>query len=157
MWIFLLAAVGLSLASVLVPAWIIQPFRPQTQSGLEISYVLRSWSPALTMIVSVLALLLAIYLWRNARRWWLRAALGILFALSLAPLWLARQNHFEWMFNPLHDAAYARADEGAFVSDTDMVMSVELNGEAVAYPVRQMAYHHIVQDVVGGTPVVATY
>jgi hypothetical protein len=27
----------------------------------------------------------------------------------------------------------------------------------VAYPVRLMAYHHLVQDVVGGTPLVATY
>jgi len=27
-------------------------------------------------------------------------------------------------------------------------MAVEINGEAAAYPVRQMAYHHLVQDVV---------
>jgi len=38
-----------------------------------------------------------------------------------------------------------------------MVMTVELNGESAAYPIRQMAYHHIVQDTVGGTPIVSTY
>jgi hypothetical protein len=38
-----------------------------------------------------------------------------------------------------------------------MVLSVKVNGEAVAYPVRLMAYHHVVQDIVGGTPLVATY
>jgi hypothetical protein len=27
----------------------------------------------------------------------------------------------------------------------------------VAWPVRQMAYHHLVQDTVGGVPVVSTY
>jgi len=27
----------------------------------------------------------------------------------------------------------------------------------VAWPVRQMAYHHIVEDKVGGVPVVSTY
>jgi len=27
----------------------------------------------------------------------------------------------------------------------------------VAYPVRLMAYHHVVPDVVGGVPIVATY
>ena len=36
-------------------------------------------------------------------------------------------------------------------------VAVERNGEAAAYPVRQLAYHHIVQDVVGGVPIVVTY
>jgi hypothetical protein len=36
-------------------------------------------------------------------------------------------------------------------------MAVESNGEAAAYPIRLMAYHHLVQDVIGGTPIVATY
>ena len=39
----------------------------------------------------------------------------------------------------------------------DPVLAVTLNGEATAYPVRQVAYHHIVQDVVGGVPVAVTY
>jgi hypothetical protein len=34
---------------------------------------------------------------------------------------------------------------------------VKLGGESRAYPVRMMAYHHIVNDVVGGVPIVATY
>ena len=33
-----------------------------------------------------------------------------------------------------------------------MVIAVELRGDAVAYPVRQMAYHHVVNDQVGGVP-----
>src|SRR6185436_18859964 len=69
----------------------------------------------------------------------------------------ARQNHFEWMFNPLANAGYVKANEAAFVSDADIVMAVDSNGEAAAYPIRQMAYHHLDQDTVGGTPIVATY
>jgi len=37
------------------------------------------------------------------------------------------------------------------------VLAVNVNGDSVAFPVRQMAYHHIVQDVVGGMPITATY
>lgn len=81
--------------------------------------------------------------------------------LLLAPLalvtWFARQNHFEWMFNPLPNAAYAKVSEVNFVNDGDMVLAVEINGEAVAYPVRQMGYHHVINDVVGGKPITATY
>ena len=71
--------------------------------------------------------------------------------------WFARQNHFEWMFNPLPHSSYAKVTDASFVSDSDMVLAVTINGESAAYPVRLMAYHHVVQDQVGGTPIVATY
>ena len=57
-----------------------------------------------------------------------------LLAPLLAVTWFARQNHFEWMFNPLPNADYARAGEAGFVADGDMVMAVEINGEAVPIP-----------------------
>ena len=53
--------------------------------------------------------------------------------------------------------ASSSAAEANWVEDGDMVLAVEKNGEAAAYPVRQVAYHHVVQDVVGGVPIVATY
>ena len=72
-------------------------------------------------------------------------------------VWLARTNIFEKMFAPLPSPRYARAAEASWVKDNDLVLGVERNGEAVAYPVRQIAYHHVVMDEVGGVPVVATY
>lgn len=156
-WVALLLLVVVGLAVTLVPVWVIQPFRPQTQRGLELSYALRSWSPLVTLIAAVVAFALVVWLWRGSRRWWRKAALIVVITPLLASAWLARQNHFEWMFKPLPQAAYARTGEAEFVAATDMVMAVENNGEAVAYPIRLMAYHHVVQDEVGGLPVVATY
>lgn len=151
--ILTLAALGL----VLTPAWLIQPFRPQSQTALAVSYTLRRWSPLLTVFALIVVLALCVWLWRGARRWWLKSLLILPLGLTLLATWFARQNHFEWMFNPLPAAAYARASEVDFLSDTDMVLAIEVNGEAVAYPVRLMAYHHVVADTVGGQPVVATY
>ena len=156
-WAMLLIIMAAALAMVMIPAWIIQPFRPQTPTGLEISYTLRRWSPAVTLTFSAIVLALTLWLWRGARHWWRKSVMVIALVLTLAATWFARQNHFEWMFNPLARTAYAKASEANFVSDADMVLAVENNGEAVAYPVRLMAYHHVVQDIVGGTPVVATY
>jgi hypothetical protein len=79
------------------------------------------------------------------------------FVPHIAAAWFARQNHFEWMFNPLKETAYAKADRVKTVDDKDMVLAVAINGEAVAYPVREMAYHHVVHDTVGGVPIVVTY
>lgn len=156
-WIALLVITLVALAIVLVPVWIIQPFKPQSARGLEISYALRRWSPVVTLLALVFSVILAMRLWLGAHRWWRKVALVGIFLPLVAAVWFARQNHFEWMFNPLANAAYAKTSEAGFVDDADIVMTVESNGETAAYPVRFMAYHHLVQDVVGGTPIVATY
>jgi len=156
-WLTLVVITVATLVIVLLPVWIIQPFSPQSQRGLEWSYAMKRWSPILTLIAVAVALILVVRLWRSSRRWWLKAILIIVFLPVLAATWLARQNHFEWMFNPLPNAAYAKASEAGFVADTDIVMAIEVSEDAAAYPIRQMAYHHIVEDVVGGTPIVATY
>ena len=36
-------------------------------------------------------------------------------------------------------------------------MAVARDGAAIAYPIRQLAYHHIVNDRLAGQPIVATY
>jgi len=156
-WPVLFGLLVLSIAFVAIPVFLIQPFRPQTQRALEISYVLRSWSPLATAFILLAAFALVIWKWGQARRWWSKSLLVVLLLPSIGPAWFARQNHFEWMFNPLKNSAYVKATDAGFVRDSDMVLAVKINNEAVAYPVRLMAYHHVVGDVVGGTPICATY
>lgn len=156
-WAALPVLIASALAVVLVPAWVIHPFKPQTREGLELSYALRSWSPLLTILLTGFAVALVVWMWRGTRRWWRKTLLMLAVLPLVGCAWLARQNHFEWMFNPLARAAYAQASDAAFVADTDMVIAVEVGGERVAYPVRLLAYHHLVHDTVGGTPLVSTY
>jgi uncharacterized protein DUF3179 len=155
-WILLLLIVGISFATVFIPLWLIMPFKAQTARGVALSYALKSWSPLITPLAVILALAVCIWLWRGAR-WYGRSAMIVILIPAIVFAWFARQNHFEWMFNPLPNPAYARVGEAGFINDRDMVMSILINGEAAAYPVRQMAYHHVVHDVVGGVRIVATY
>jgi uncharacterized protein DUF3179 len=155
-WLILLVLVIAVVTIVLTPVFLIMPFKAQTPRIMEVSYVLRRWSPWLTIFASLIILFLTVRLWLGGR-WWSRAILVILLLPVAGVTWLARQNHFEWMFNPLPNPAYAKSAEAAFVNDDDRVMAVSLGGEAVAYPIRIMAYHHLVGDTVGGTPIVATY
>jgi hypothetical protein len=155
-WLVLLIILIVGLAVVITPIWIIQPFKPQTQRGLEWSYIFRRVSPFVTVVASLAVLLMTIWLWRGTR-WFLKMLLVVLLLPLFAATWMARQNHFEWIFRPHASIAYSPVPEANFVADNDMVLAVKNNGEAVAYPVRLMAYHHLVQDVVGGTPLVATY
>ena len=156
LWLWLISLVILTLAIVVIPVFVIMPFKAQTSAGVAWSFWLRRWSPIITVITSIISLGLCWRLWRGAR-WWGRLAMPLLLIPVFAATWMARQNHFEWMFNPLPNPAYAKVSEASFVADADMVMAVEINGESVAYPVRQMAYHHVVQDIVGGKLITATY
>lgn len=155
-WLMLFLLVVAVVAMVLTPVFLIMPFKAQTPRTMEISYLMRRWSPWLTLFGSLLILTIAIRLWIGGR-WWGRIALVILLLPAFGATWLARQNHFEWMFNPLPDPAYAKAADASYVNDDDRVLAVTINGEAVAYPIRLMGYHHVVEDTIGGTPIVATY
>jgi hypothetical protein len=155
LWFLLVIIVAVTLAVVIVPAWVIQPFRPQSPRGLEVSFALKRVAPFVTIVALLACLALVVKLWRGAR--WSRVFLVIILLPPAVSAWFARQNHFEWMFNPLANAGYALADAATFVADTDLVMAVARNGEAVAYPIRQLAYHHLVPDTVGRVPIVVTY
>ena len=155
-WLTVFVLIAVVVAIVLTPVFLIVPFKAQTPRTMEISYLMRRWSPLVTLFGSIAIVILMLGLWFSSR-WWNRAFMVILVVPTLGATWLARQNHFEWMFNPLPNPAYAKAAEASFVNDSDRVLAVTIGGESVAYPIRLMGYHHLVGDTVGGTPIVATY
>jgi hypothetical protein len=156
-WVVLLLLALLAFLSVAVPVMLIRPFAPQTPSAIAISYALRRWSPWLTIGFLGLALLLVRGIWQDSPRWFARIAALVPLLLLGGTAWMARQNHFEWMFAPLPGAGFVRAGDAGEVAADDMVLAVAQRGDAAAYPVRQLAYHHLVEDEVGGVPIVATY
>ncbi len=157
-WLLLLLIVAAAVAFVVVPVFLIQPFRPQTETGLAVGYEVRRFAPWATVALALVALVLVARMWRASRRWWAKALMVLLLLPVGATVWASRKNVYdEVMFKPLAAPAYARAGEVDYVSDEDMVLAVERGGERVAYPVRLMAYHHLVGDTVGGVPLVSTY
>jgi len=157
-----LAGLGLVLlvlavaAAIVVPIWLIRPFVAQTPRGIDVAFWLRRLAPWATLVAAVAGVALAAWLWRGAR-WWTRLALPVAAALLAGGAWAARQNVFEKMFSPLPASRFAAAADADWVAGDEPVLAVVIGGEARAYPVRQLAYHHVVHDVVGGVPIVATY
>lgn len=60
-------------------------------------------------------------------------------------------------FVPLTDPAFVFAGEATFLRATDIVLGVSDRGEHRAYPVRQISFHHIVNDEIRGQPYLITY
>lgn len=147
----------LAVAVVAVPVLLIRPFSPQTPTSVAVSFHLRTISPWLAPASAAPAVLATALLLSRRPRRKVAAPAALVGTLALGAAWLSHQNHFEWMFRPLPGADYARAREVTFVDDADMVVAVEVNGDAVAFPVRQMAYHHLLNDEAGRIPIVSTY
>lgn len=159
-WMAAVALLGVALtalALLFAPIWLLWPTRGQTWRDLTLAYRIGRWAPMAAPLLAVVALALAIRLWRRAEGWWRRPVLILAVLLPAGVVWLSRQNPSEWMFRPLLDPRFARAADADFVGEQDMVLAIEVGGEAVAYPIRQMAYHHILHDTVGGSALVATY
>ena len=57
----------------------------------------------------------------------------------------------------IDEPRFVAAGEADFLADGDIVMALELDGEARAYPVSILNYHEIVNDKVAGRPVAITY
>ena len=154
-WLLVLIVLAV-LAVVALPVFLIMPFKIQTPGGIALSFALRRWSPLITALGLAGGLALVVLLWRGSVLW-----KRVLLVLALVPLgvgaWFARQNHFEWMFRPLPGTSRVELLRAGFVEPGDMVMGVVVNGIPVAYPVNQVAYHHVVNDTVGGVPIAATY
>jgi membrane protease YdiL (CAAX protease family) len=149
----LVCVVLLSLAVVLVPAWVIQPFRPQGQRELAVALVLRRFAPVVTIVAMAFGLWLIWKLWSPG---WRRASVVISALLLAGALWLSRTNYFEYMFRP-DPTPHVLALNQAGLDPDDMVLVVRAGSESRAYPVRMMAYHHLVNDTLGGSPVLPTY
>ena len=57
----------------------------------------------------------------------------------------------------IDNPVFATASESNFMSDSDTVIGLEIDGDARAYPLFILVWHEIVNDTVGDTPVSVTY
>ncbi len=60
-------------------------------------------------------------------------------------------------FVPLDNPDFIAADEAGFLDAEDLVLGLTIAGESRAYPISMMTYHHIVNDTIGGRPILITF
>jgi thiol:disulfide interchange protein len=150
-WLSALTGIGF----FFIPAFIIRPFHRQTPATLGLAMALRQRAPVVTLIAVIVCFLFAFLVWQSAnlRR---KIVLSSVLVLLVVAAVMSRLNYFEWMFHPV-DAAQFEAESASKLEDSEMILAIRLADDARAYPIREMAYHHIVNDVVGGVPVAVTY
>ena len=146
-----LAGIGL----FFVPAFIIRPFRYQAPRALSLALALRQRAPWGTLAAALVCLVLVVALWGAANRW-RKIVLALAMVLVTFSAVMARMNYFEWMFHPV-DSPQFDTEAASKLDKSEMILAVRFGSDARAYPISQMAYHHVLNDVVGGVPVAVTY
>ncbi len=155
----LAAAVVVAAAIVATPLFLLQPFSPQSDADLTVAYALSRWQVALTLTISLFGAACLFGYWRRPRPpGRVGKSLGLLaLALLLGSTLIARQNLYEWAFRPVEALAFGLIADTDHLDDANMVLGLQVGGEAKAYPVGMLSYHHLVNDELGGEPFVATY
>ncbi len=150
-----------------IPAFIIRPFTHQSARGLAVAMALRQHAPWGTLAAAMVCVFAAIVLWQSVgrefvgsggkwRSWGPKGAIGVVVLLVAFSTVMARLNYFEWMFHPVESVRFEAASASK-LDNGEMILSLHFGSDQRAYPIREMAYHHIVNDVVGGVPVAVTY
>lgn len=152
----LIAALSVSFAGLAYPLYVMRPFRAQGARELAAALAIIQRRPPIEIACALCALagvllFLAFETRRSRRRWAVAGAcLACLFAIA------SRVNVYELLFHPAGHPLFVTATQSKVDAD-DMVMAVKVDGVAHAYPIRTIAYHHIVNDFVGHEPILATY
>jgi hypothetical protein len=156
-WLFLLLLLCTAGAVFLriYPLTIIQPFKRQDPVHLQRALYVFQIAPRASLGLAIFALLAVVLLWNKVR---ILGRIGcvVLLLLSCVAAGLSRVNVFEQMFHPAGAPRFLAIRDTKTEPD-DMLIAVSLAGQAHAYPIREMAYHHVVNDWIGGVPIVATY
>lgn len=155
LWLLFAGSASVAIALFFIPGFIIRPFRHQTSSTLALAMALRQRAPWGTIAAALVCLLFAFILWQVSSRW-RKIAIALVMVLVVFSAVMARVNYFEWMFHPVESPQF-ESESQSKLGKGEMILAVRFGNEARAYPIREMAYHHVLNDVVEGVPIAVTY
>ncbi len=152
---FVIGALGLALFE-LANVWFIMPL-PYSQRvrSIDFAYGLYTWRWALRALFGALLLIGLVPSWRTPgwRRWLVPLTLVIVGAVVYMTNMVMAADQ---MFLAPERVTMVPAAENR-VEKNRLVVGIEINGDARAYPVQFIGYHHQVRDSIGGQPVLVTF
>ena len=155
LWLGLSVLLLAAFACFAYPMYVIRPFRAQGATELRWALVMRAWGPWIALGCALSSFGVLFRGWQGMGRW-SRVGSVLLVAGTAGFAGLCQVNVFEQMFHPIGTPSFAGVTEAKVDAD-DMVLAVSVGAGHRAYPIRSIAYHHIVNDWVEGTPITATY
>lgn len=143
-------ALLVAFSAVALPQLIGLPFLSQNPVILQVALAISRNLFWIELACALVATVAGIILGR-ANQPWRKLAFGV-----AACVLLSRLDIFEFIFHPLRQPAFVSAADTK-LDAREKVLAISIKGHIRAYPVRSLSYHHIVNDVLEGVAVAATY
>jgi hypothetical protein len=153
--LFYLGLAGMILFEVANVYFIMPLPGSQRMRSIDVAYLLHSWRWAFRLGFGLLALAGLPAAWRATgwRKWLVPGLLVLTAGVAYAANYeMAADTLF---YQPKHLILKPAAQNK--VDGRRLVVGVEFNGQAKAYPIQFIGYHHQVRDTVGGRPVLVSY
>lgn len=143
-------------AAEILKVYFIMPFPGSQQSNtINIAYFLHNYIWLLRIVGIVLAIGPLLYYLRKGKAWQKILLVVVLLLYGFV--------FYMFNFKFLADKMFYQPKEKLFTNNVPdslkqkLVIGVVINGEAKAYPIQVIGYHHQVKDTIGGSPVIVTY
>lgn len=147
----------LLLAVEILRVYFIMPFPgSQQKDTIAIAYWLDQNIVWIRLLLLAVVAYPALQLMRRSKTW-PKTLLGAVLLLYCVVFYFFNYRFLaEKMFYQPRIKSFSSATANK-VKEDKLVLGMEINGEAKAYPLQLIGYHHQVRDTVGGTPVMVTY
>ena len=153
--LFVIGVIGLVLLEVANVYFIMPMPGSQRMRSVDAAYAIHGWRWPLRAIFGAVLLSGLVATWRTPGRgrWLAPAGLVLVAAVSYG---MNFRMAADQMFRQPTVLGMRSAADNKVALDR-LVVGVALNGEARAYPLQFIGYHHQVRDTVGGQPVLVSY
>ena len=146
-----------ALVLAIYPVYVIRPFREQEPAPLARALWVTLHDRPILLVFFCLLTACALFVWRDAGRLTRLLLLAPSMGMALLAAALGWVNPYEQlMFHGMGEPRFLSIQQ-AKIDPKDMVIAVMLGEESRAYPIREMGYHHIVNDRLHQLPIVVTY
>jgi hypothetical protein len=151
--IFYLGITGVILFEIAKVYFIMPMPGSQRMNSIDLAYFLHTWRWPVRIFFTLLIITGAAGVFKSKRPW-------IPALLILLTAGIAYAANFEMaadtMFYQPELLSLKKVSENKVAEDR-LIIGIAENGEAKAYPIQYIGYHHQVQDRLGGKPVIVTY
>ena len=149
---FWLGLIGLLLFEIANVYFIMPMPGSQQMNSIDLAYFLYKWRWIFRGLFAAL-IFIGLFNTQWKRKWLLFFPIAIVAAVVyMANFKMAA----DAMFKQPNQLLLVNAESNK-VDSNRLVLGVSINGEAKAYPIRFLGYHHHIQDTVGGKPIMVTY
>jgi len=144
-------------AAEILRVYFIMPFPGSQQANtIDIAYFIDQNIWYIRLIALLLIIVPALNIYRGHKRW-SKIFLSVVFVLYGGVFYFFNFKFLadKMFYQPQHKNVVS-VDENK-VPLNKLMICVAMNGEAKAYPIQIIGYHHQVQDTIAGEPIIVTY